>query len=1182
MATTSEIEVTKAYIGLLGRAPDPAGLAYWAAELDAAIAAGEDPVVALKKLTNDITLSDEWDGGIGSYDGDTLAGAESVVTDMYDNLFDRAASQAELDYWAPKIVSGEFTASEMAVALIQGAGATDGDVLGYKQQAATYYVESAGDNHTNASAAASVVDVNGPITLASSKEVTDYVASGVGDSTALTAGADTVAMTAGSDTITATNLTMNATDNITDGSAVDSDTLTITGDEQFDFGTIVKVENIDVDLGKQNGGRFTIDADKLVGGTVDLTVDDTVQIAGVEVTGETQVTMNNLASNLTTTNVTDLIVDLDDDAVTISVDADATTVNVGAIDDGATVITMANESGATLDIDGTTATNDSVSITGTGTVTLDVSAGGGDDVEALTLSGGSNDVTFAVSGVSTAGNMTYTTSGDHAVTISAAAASLTGATYVQGATTALDLTTAGDLDLTGMGVFAGGIDLSADIGNTNSAELTIQSGNTVTVSADQNAGSDLDLTAANDTTADSVDVVLSNDVGEILTTNFETIDISTGSADVVINQLDLDDNDAVATVTGSEDITVTTTSAAGTLTVSGNEVTLTGTTDSTVGGIDIDSTGAMVLTGNVTGTNEVTIDAGGALTVGAGVDNTRGVITLTADSMNITGDVVATAGNVTLTATNDTDLEGITSTAGSITSTGKGFVADASGIAAQNDVTIDHTTQVTIGGNVNTTGGSGLNEISISGNDIDVTGTIGSANTKNITLAASNDASTSNLDGNITATGTVTLSDGTFDATGVTIDAKDIIISGDTDLLGGDVVAESVTITSTNDVTIDGAEETTSGEGIVISAASASGNIDVTLEGSSSGTLTVVTGSGNDTVVLNEGAVANVETGTGADTVTITDISAGSTIDTGAGDDTINDSETVANTIDAGAGDDTYNPVAGSTSAVDMGAGSDTVDAGGLTLSATNITNFEVMDITGGTTISNALLGNDSAFQVTGAATLTIAAPSAAATIDLSDLTFDIAALGNTAINGSTGADTIIGSAAVDVIDAGTGNDTITLGGSADTINYSSGTDGIDTITDFVTGTDKYDSDFQTKAGNIQNSNDAVGTTLASADSNLTLVTATNDLIEIVGTLQSTITDFDNDSQVLDAIVGDGNTLSVSASGDTVLMIVYSGGNAYLYEVDADGDANVDAGEITLVGIFEGITLGGLAPGDFL
>ena len=103
MATSSEIQVTEAYIGLLGRAPDPAGLAYWTAELDAAIAAGEDPAVALKKLTNDITLSDEWDSGIGANDGSTEAGSEAIVTSMYDNLFDRTVSQAELDYWAPKM-----------------------------------------------------------------------------------------------------------------------------------------------------------------------------------------------------------------------------------------------------------------------------------------------------------------------------------------------------------------------------------------------------------------------------------------------------------------------------------------------------------------------------------------------------------------------------------------------------------------------------------------------------------------------------------------------------------------------------------------------------------------------------------------------------------------------------------------------------------------------------------------------------------------------------------------------------------------------------------------------------------------------------------------------------------------------------------------------------------------------
>ena len=124
--------------------------------------------MALKRLTNDITLSAEWDSGIGANDGTTEAGSEAIVTAMYDNLFDRAATQAELDYWAPKIVSGEFTASEMAVALIQGAGDIDGQVLGYKQQAATYYVENvAQDNFSRESAGEAVVDVNGPLTLQS-------------------------------------------------------------------------------------------------------------------------------------------------------------------------------------------------------------------------------------------------------------------------------------------------------------------------------------------------------------------------------------------------------------------------------------------------------------------------------------------------------------------------------------------------------------------------------------------------------------------------------------------------------------------------------------------------------------------------------------------------------------------------------------------------------------------------------------------------------------------------------------------------------------------------------------------------------------------------------------------------------------------------------------------------------
>ena len=97
-----------------------------------------------QKLTNDITLSAEWDGGLGALvatDGSmTQTNAESLVNSMYLNLFERAATAADKAYWSA-VVSGATTASEMAIQLIQGAKAnrdtTDASVLGYKQEAAT-------------------------------------------------------------------------------------------------------------------------------------------------------------------------------------------------------------------------------------------------------------------------------------------------------------------------------------------------------------------------------------------------------------------------------------------------------------------------------------------------------------------------------------------------------------------------------------------------------------------------------------------------------------------------------------------------------------------------------------------------------------------------------------------------------------------------------------------------------------------------------------------------------------------------------------------------------------------------------------------------------------------------------------------------------------------------------------
>ena len=181
LATNSATKITEAYIGLLGRAPDPAGLAYWAAELDALVASGQNPDIALKKLTNDITMSQEWLNGIGAYDGRSQDGAESIVAQMYLNLFDRPATAADLAYWSQELTSGRVTESGMVVLLIQGAQSRankDSEVLGYKLDAATYYAQHVPQgNFLPKEAEQAVADVFNELTLVKSFESTDALIS---------------------------------------------------------------------------------------------------------------------------------------------------------------------------------------------------------------------------------------------------------------------------------------------------------------------------------------------------------------------------------------------------------------------------------------------------------------------------------------------------------------------------------------------------------------------------------------------------------------------------------------------------------------------------------------------------------------------------------------------------------------------------------------------------------------------------------------------------------------------------------------------------------------------------------------------------------------------------------------------------------------------------------------------
>jgi hypothetical protein len=357
MAATTESKnyVQKMFIAFLGRAAAPSGLEHYGELIDADPAAGKA-----------VLFDDLWNSAQARelYDGESTL---EIIRIIYNNVMNRDPADEGLMYYYEAITNEELNFAELAAVIADNAaGAAGADLAEYTAKVTAADATTAALNtdelvagyQANFSLARASLGGVTAATVDSYDAAAEVAAISVGlaSNNVFTSGTDAFVGSAGlNDAATGTVGTDNyftAADSFTDSSTTDNDTLTITGDSGFNFGTVTGIENINVNIGKVNGGRFTVDADKLVGGTLDFTVQDEVTVADVVVTGETDLTINNLASDLTTHNVTDLIVDLDDDAITISADADATSVLVSTIDDGATVITLANETGATLDISG--------------------------------------------------------------------------------------------------------------------------------------------------------------------------------------------------------------------------------------------------------------------------------------------------------------------------------------------------------------------------------------------------------------------------------------------------------------------------------------------------------------------------------------------------------------------------------------------------------------------------------------------------------------------------------------------------------------------------------------------------------------------------------------------------------------------------------------------------------------
>jgi len=208
---------------------------------------------------------------------------------------------------------------------------------------------------------------------------------------------------------------------------------------------------------------------------------------------------------------------------------------------------------------------------------------------------------------------------------------------------------------------------------------------------------------------------------------------------------------------------------------------------------------------------------------------------------------------------------------------------------------------------------------------------------------------------------------------------------------------------------------------------------------------------------------------------------------------------------------------------------------------------------------------------------------------------------GNDTLTGNAARDTITGGEGADTISGAAGNDTIILTettAAADTVVFAATAtaNGIDTITGFAAGAG---ADIVSLVAAATTAGTTSGAAAFAASTNTTLTagavafaltdapTNTNDVIEITAILSS----FGNLSA---AGVVDGAELLRALSSTNVAagsitaeansnfyLVAYQGGNAFLYQVNNDMTAAVVAGEIALVGVFNGVAHGAFAAGDF-
>lgn len=126
MATNYADSVNALYLAYYGRPADPAGLAFWTQAL-------QNSNGDLGSITDAFATSAE---ATSRFSGESVA---DRISDIYQQLFNRAPDKAGLDYWVNAIQSGQLSMANAAISIMGGAQSSDAQISTAREQAAAQF-----------------------------------------------------------------------------------------------------------------------------------------------------------------------------------------------------------------------------------------------------------------------------------------------------------------------------------------------------------------------------------------------------------------------------------------------------------------------------------------------------------------------------------------------------------------------------------------------------------------------------------------------------------------------------------------------------------------------------------------------------------------------------------------------------------------------------------------------------------------------------------------------------------------------------------------------------------------------------------------------------------------------------------------------------------------------------------